>query len=48
MRLYLRQKRISSERAQKYAEDELRRIQARKTGRIKYATLIGHIGMLNI
>lgn len=43
-RLYVRTKRIMSERSRRLAEEQLRRDQALATGQSKYATLIGHIG----
>jgi nitric oxide-associated protein 1 len=43
-RLFLRTKRLTSERVQKSAEANLRQLQARETRNPKYATLIGHIG----
>ena len=44
MRIYERAQRLIGERKIRHAEDALRRIQARDTGKVKYATLIGHIG----
>lgn len=43
-RLYVRTKRILSERAQAQAQEQLRKDQANQTKKLKYATLIGHIG----
>lgn len=44
MRLYLRTQRLISERGKRAELDRLRKIQAKETGKSKYATLIGHIG----
>ncbi|XP_055852770.1 nitric oxide-associated protein 1 [Episyrphus balteatus] len=43
-RVYHRFRRLFSERAQRAAEDKLRRDQANETGSIKHATLVGRIG----
>lgn len=43
-RLYLRSKRLQSERAILIEEEKLRKHQARNTGSPQFATLIGHIG----
>ncbi|XP_055614065.1 nitric oxide-associated protein 1 [Uranotaenia lowii] len=43
-RMFLRTKRLQSERLKIHAENKLRRQQARETGSPKFATLIGHIG----
>ncbi|XP_062538542.1 nitric oxide-associated protein 1 [Armigeres subalbatus] len=43
-RLYLRSKRLQSERVILAEEEKLRRHQARSTGSPQFATLIGHIG----
>lgn len=43
-RVFVRNKRIMSERAKRYEEAKLRKDQAVKTGKVEYATLIGHIG----
>lgn len=44
-RLFVRTKRILSERNKREAENQLRADQANATGAIKYATLMGHIGL---
>lgn len=44
-RLYVRTKRIITEKAKKLAEEKLRKDQAISTGKKQYATLIGHIGI---
>ncbi|XP_058816626.1 nitric oxide-associated protein 1 [Topomyia yanbarensis] len=43
-RLFLRTKRLQSERVKQIEENKLRRHQAKSTGLVKHATLIGHIG----
>lgn len=43
-RLFLRTQRLINDQAQNRGEAQLRRIQANATGKIKHATLIGHIG----
>uniref|UniRef100_A0A8D8AE42 Nitric oxide-associated protein 1 n=1 Tax=Culex pipiens TaxID=7175 RepID=A0A8D8AE42_CULPI len=43
-RLFLRTKRLQSERVKQIEEEKLRKQQARQTGSTKFATLIGHIG----
>uniref|UniRef100_A0A1B0EZN4 G domain-containing protein n=1 Tax=Phlebotomus papatasi TaxID=29031 RepID=A0A1B0EZN4_PHLPP len=43
-RIFLRTRRIISEQYEKGQEAKLRRLQANKTGKVEFATLIGHIG----
>ncbi|XP_055522740.1 nitric oxide-associated protein 1 [Wyeomyia smithii] len=43
-RLYLRTKRLLSEKLQQIQEEKMRKHQARNTGLVQHATLIGHIG----
>lgn len=42
-RQYLRTMRLVSERSEKRAEETLRQIQAKETGKVEHATLMGHI-----